>query len=162
MQDSIINTFKLGLAGKGIHVDPREALKELSPPIARKKPNGSVHSWWELLHHVVVWQNAIIDAIKGNDVDWGSISKTKNWPSEEMMTIDSNFDNLVLKFEKGIKDAEKLIESVDYNEPMPAWENHPKILGINVLLQHNSYHIGQLVLVRKLLADHPPSNNFSG
>ncbi|MFX0118631.1 MAG: DinB family protein [Promethearchaeota archaeon] len=162
MKDSIINTFKLGLVGKGIHVDPREALKELSPAIARKKPdnNEGVHSCWELLHHIVVWQDAMIEAIKGNDVDWGDIAKTRNWPSEDMLADDANFTNLVLKFEKGIEEAKKLIKSVNYYELMPAWENHPKILGINVLLQHNSYHIGQIVIVRKLLKDHPPSNHF--
>ncbi|MHA2329156.1 MAG: DinB family protein, partial [Candidatus Hodarchaeales archaeon] len=140
MQDSIINMFKLGLVGKGIHVDPRATLKELSPAIARKKPNKNVHSCWELLHHIVVWQDAMIEAIKGNDVDWGSIAKATNWSSEDMLVNDINFTNLVLKFEKGIEEARKLIRSVNYNEPMPTWENHPKILSINVLLQHNSYH----------------------
>ena len=160
MQDSIITTFKRGLVGKGIHLDSRKAIKGLTPLIARKKPHNDVHSCWELLHHIVVWQDAIIKAIKGKDVDWDSIGKNNNWPSAEMLKQDLNFNNLVVKFDKGIEKVEKLIEKVKFSDPMPGWENHPVFEGISVLLQHNSYHIGQMVVVRKLLGEQPSSDNF--
>jgi hypothetical protein len=161
MQVSIINMFKRGLVGKGIHIDSKEALKGLTPSIARKKPGNNVHSCWELLHHVVVWQEVMIAAIEGNEVDWGGIAKSNNWPSPEMLTVDSYFSNLLLRFEKGIGKVENLLENVDFNDPMPGWDNDPIIQGINVLLQHNSYHLGQIVIVRKFLGDSPQPDFYS-
>jgi uncharacterized damage-inducible protein DinB len=151
--------FKRGLVGKGIHIDSKIALKGLSPSLARKKPRDNVHSCWELLHHVVVWQEAMIVAIKGNEVDWDGIATSNNWPTAEMLAVDSNLSNLLLRFEKGIGEVENLLENLDFNNPMPGWDNDPIIQGINVLLQHNSYHIGQIVIVRKLLGD-PPQPDF--
>jgi uncharacterized damage-inducible protein DinB len=160
MQDQLIEITKRGLIGKGIHINPNDALKELSATSARKKPNEHVHSCWELLHHILVWQNAMIDAIQGNDVDWDTIAKNNNWPSREMLSEDSKFNGLVDNFEKGIKKVKTLIEGVKFDDPMPAWENKPVIQGISVLLQHNSYHIGQIITTRKILGDLPPSDNY--
>ncbi|MHA2307211.1 MAG: DinB family protein [Candidatus Hodarchaeales archaeon] len=151
MKESLIKALTDGLHGKNTHVTPKKALEGLDPTNAKIKPDNNYHSCWESLHHIVVWQEAIIMAIEGNSVDWKDISKNHNWPTDDYLSDNTNFQKLVLKFENGLKQAERLFKTIDLHKPMPDWDNAPIIQSIIVLLQHNSYHLGQIMAVRKIL-----------
>ena len=109
------------------------------------------HFHQQRLRSPVVWQEGLIEAIKGNKVDWKDIGKHHNWPSEIQLSDDSNFYNLVKTFLNGLVKTEQLIKSIDLNTPMPAWGEKPILSAIIVLLQHNSYHLGKIMILRKIL-----------
>jgi uncharacterized damage-inducible protein DinB len=153
--NKIVKMILKGLEGKNTHLPPSKALEGLTPKIARKTPINDDHSSWELLHHIVVWQEGIIEAINGKKVDWQAISKNNNWPTEEYVSDDVNFLNLVDKFTKGLLQAKELAKTVDLTKSMPAWGDAPVLQAFFVLLQHNSYHLGQIVVVRKQLGNWP-------
>ncbi len=156
LPDEIIPMVLRGLKGKNTHLPPEKALEGLTPEIARTKPPNNYHSCWELLHHTVVWQEAILEAIMGKEVDWKVISDANNWPGEEYLADDSNFINLVEKLTQGFAKAQELAKTVDLTKPMPAWGDAPVLQAFFVLLQHNSYHLGQIVAVRKMLGNWSP------
>ena len=151
MKEQVVTGLVDGLYGRNTHLDPKKVVKGLTPANAKKKLNDDSHSCWELIHHIKIWQKAIIQSIKGKDVDWKEISKRYNWPSSEYLSDDQNFINLVKMFEGGLMEAEELIKTTDLHKPMPAWGNAPVIRAFIVLLQHNSYHYGQIVAIRKNL-----------
>ena len=151
MKETVVKALIGGLYGKNTHLNPKKVVEGLTPANAKIKPKNDLHSCWELLHHVKIWQKAIIEAIKGEEVDWEDISKNYNWPSDEYLSDDQNFINLVKAFENGLTEIENLINTTDLHKPMPAWDSAPVIQAIIVLLQHNSYHYGQIVAVRKSL-----------
>ncbi len=151
MKDQLIKVIINGLQGKNTHLSPEKAIKGLTPSTAKQRPTEDIHSCWDLIHHIVVWQEGILKAIVGEKVDWKDIDKNHNWPSPDYLKEDSNFTNLVQKFANGLKEAEKLVKTIDLHNPMPAWGNAPVIQAFMVLLQHNSYHLGQMVTVRKSL-----------
>ncbi|MHA2175356.1 MAG: DinB family protein [Candidatus Hodarchaeales archaeon] len=151
MKESVIKAFSQGLYGKNTHIDAKKAIEGLTPTIAKFKPDNDFHSCWDLIHHMVVWQEAIFEAIRGKDVDWEKISKEKNWPDLNYFEDETNFDNLIEKFLEGIKTAEEFLKEGELHKPMPAWSNQPVLRGFIVLLQHNSYHLGQIMAVRKTL-----------
>ncbi len=151
MKDQLVKIIINGLHGKNTHIKPEKVIAGLNPDNASKKPEESNHSCWELLHHIVVWQEAILEAIEGKKVDWKEVEKNHNWPSDEYLSNDSNFSSLVDKFLLGISKAEKLANSVDLHKPLPAWSEAPVIQTFIVLLQHNSYHLGQIITTRKNL-----------
>ena len=151
MNEGLVKIIENGLEGKFTHINPKKAINGLSPENARKKFNDSTHSCWDLLHHIVVWQEGILDAIEGNEVDWEDIEKNNNWPTDDYLSKDSNLEPLIEKFMQGLEKAKKLANSIDLNLPMPAWRNAPVMQGFMVLLQHNSYHLGQLITTRKNL-----------
>ena len=151
MKEQVVKIIINGLHGKNTHIKPEKAINGLNPENARKRPDDSNHSCWELLHHIVVWQEAIIEAIEGKKVDWQEVEKNHNWPSSEYLSKDSNFANLVEKFLQGISKAEDLAKVVDLQKPLPAWSEAPVIQAFIVLLQHNSYHLGQIITTRKNL-----------
>ncbi len=159
MQDILIEILKDGLQGKNTHINPQKALKDLSPDKARERPLNGIHSCWDLLHHILVWQDGILESIKGKKVDWKEIS-TRNWPAKKDLMNDSNFADLVTQFKQKTEETQKLIEDVDFQKPIPAWNNEPILRALIVLLQHNSYHFGQIVAIRKHLEDWPADLKF--
>ncbi len=151
MKEKMVKALINGLYGKNTHIHPEKALEGLTPANAKIKPENDLHSCWELLHHLKIWQKAILKAIKGEEVDWKDISKNHNWPNANYLSDDQNFIALVKTFEDGLLEAENLIKTSDFHKPMPAWDDAPILQAILVLLQHNSYHYGQIVAVRKIL-----------
>ena len=150
MQDMIRKHFKIGLYGTNAHQDLRKSITALTPEIARIRLNNDFHSCWELIHHMVICQDGIVKGLKGEKYDWKEADKN-NWPSEESMLSDANFTLLVGKFINGLKIAEELIETVDLTKMYTLWDRLSGFDAFLVLIQHNSYHIGQLVTVRKTL-----------
>lgn len=151
MKEKMVKALINGLYGKNTHIHPEKALEGLTPANAKIKPKIDLHSCWELLHHLKIWQKAILEAIKGEEVDWKDISKNHNWPNANYLSDDQNFIALVKTFEDGLLEAEKLIKTSDFHKSMPAWDDAPILQAMLVLLQHNSYHYGQIVAVRKIL-----------
>ncbi|MFX0126272.1 MAG: DinB family protein, partial [Candidatus Hodarchaeota archaeon] len=70
MSDTLIKVIVNGLHGKNTHLNPQKAVEGLSPTSARNRPSAELHSCWDILHHIVVWQEGILRAIKGEKVDW--------------------------------------------------------------------------------------------
>lgn len=139
--------MKAGLYGKQTHVSPERAISGLDSNTAKKKLGDNSHSIWELLHHIVVWQDVTIDAINGKDVDWKEVH-ARNWPSNKELLSDSDWEKLVKQFYSGLEEMEKIIESGDFARIIPEWKA-PVAEGLLVVLQHNSYHLGQIVSVRQ-------------
>lgn len=151
MTETVVKALINGLYGKYTHLSPKKVIEGLTPSNARIKPENDNHSCWDLLHHIKIWQKAILESIRGQEVNWKDISKNHDWPNAAYLSDDQNFINLVKMFEESLLEAEELIKTTDLHQPMPAWDGAPVIQAIIVLLQHNSYHYGQIVAVRKFL-----------
>ena len=161
MREQLVNAISSGFYGEWTHIDPKKALANLTPTIARKKPENMVHSCWELLHHIVIWQESIIKNIKGDSLDWNEIVAKQNWPTPEVMKDDSNFSKLLDRFFSGVKEATNLLNGVDFTKKSVGFPELSTIKLYIVLLQHTSYHNGQIITVRKSTGDWPPITNES-
>ncbi len=153
MKEVIARIMKDGLYGKHTHVDPMKAIRGLDAQKARMAPEGP-HSSWAILYHVVKWQDATIEALRGNEVNWKQVGAT-DWPTKAELTEDLRWDELVSKFEIGLDDMKQLIETSDPEGIIPNW-NIPFAGAALMILQHNSYHLGQIVTVRQATDSWPP------
>ncbi|MFQ5979710.1 MAG: DinB family protein [Candidatus Heimdallarchaeota archaeon] len=153
--DHLMNAISSGFHGKWTHLNPQKALAGLTSTIAKKKPNKIDYSCWDLLHHIVFWQDVIIRQLKGDLLDWNELEKKENWPSPESMLDDSNFHQLLDRFSAGIKEAQNLLGGVDFSKTAGKWPELSAIKLYMVLLQHTSYHIGQIIVIRKYLGEWP-------
>ena len=135
-----------GLNGAHSHINPLEAISDLDANIARTRIKGVNHSIWELLHHIVVWQNIFIENIKGNNPDWENV---ENWPTEESMERDDNFNVLLKRYQEGFREIENLINTVDLSKTSPYWKDDPILQFVVVAITHNSYHIGQIMAIKR-------------
>lgn len=145
-----------GLHGRYTHIDPRKTLANLSAKTARKKPRPDLHSCWELLYHMVVWQDFTVRAFEGENVDWDEAMEIE-WLKESDMKDDTEFYSLVEKFNTDFGRMMSFVEGGNLMMPTPAMKDKANIHLAMVVLGHNSYHAGQIVVTRTLLDDWPPS-----
>ena len=156
METIVREMFIDGLHGRYTHIDPRKTLIGLTAKVARKKPRPDLHSCWELLYHMIVWQDFTVRAFAGENVNWDKAMEIE-WLEEPDMKDDADFYALVEKFNTGFEKMADFLETGDLKAPTHTIEGKTNIQLAMVVLGHNSYHAGQIVVTRTLLDDWPPS-----
>ncbi|MHA2060326.1 MAG: DinB family protein [Candidatus Ranarchaeia archaeon] len=68
--EEIKKILRTAIWGNHIHIHPDKALKNLSAETARKHLKGGGHSCWELVYHMVLWQDLTLRYIQGKPTEW--------------------------------------------------------------------------------------------
>lgn len=155
MTDVARTTLKQGLIAFHIHSPPKKVLKDIALHNAVKRLNSSTHTIWELLSHLVFWQDITIDSVEDKEVDW-SRSKDENWPEPIESITQEELDALSKRFLTGIERMSALADEVDLSSGMPSWPEGTKHWAFQMIAQHNSYHLGQIVAIRQMTSEWPP------
>ena len=69
----------------------------------------------------------------------------------ESMGEMSEAEKEIIRAHKGLKEVEVLIEEVNLKDRLPFWHNNPVLQFIVILITHNSYHIGQIMILKNIL-----------
>ncbi len=152
MKEKLGKALAGGLYGKGTHADSLKIVDGILAENAKERIAENVHSSWEQLFHIVYWQDLCVKAAQSEEVKWpkdGSVS----WPSESTA---ETWDELVTRFKSGLEEAKKLSMESDLAAPMASWANYPVLSALLILAQHNSYHLGQIVVNRLAQGTWPP------
>src|SRR5262249_47603229 len=136
----------------GAHASFDEAVKGLDPELRGKRPHGLPHSPWELLEHLRIAQCDILDFCRNPNYkapDWPS----GYWPASPTPSSAAAWTKSVRGFRDDLEAICSLVSDPARDLAAPIrWGDGQTILREALLVaDHNSYHIGQLVLVRRLL-----------
>ncbi len=134
------------------HANFDAAVKGLPEELRGKRPKGAEHSAWELLEHMRIAQWDILEyAInaKHKSPEWPG----GYWPEKQAPASAEEWEKSVRSFRKDLKRLCDLVlsESTDLYAKIPHGEGQTVLRQALLTADHNAYHIGQLVLVRKLL-----------
>ena len=149
-RENLINA----LTKEQAHISLKSALKNLKPENRNKKPSPDVHSVWELLEHIRITQEDIVQYIL--NPDWISPSWPEgHWPKENNEISDDLWNETISKFEN---DLQKLIdiikdEKTDLTSIIPHTKKHTYLREILIVIDHNSQHTGQIIATRKMIGD---------
>jgi len=143
----VINAIEKGLRGNFTHRDSFEIVDGLTHEQALQSASKELFSSWEILYHINYWQGLILEAVRTDVMDWRQ-AMDKHWPSSDE-EVENNWATLVKKYKEGIADAIELLNEVDLTGPMKTLRNEATLRGFTILAQHNSYHLGQIVVNRK-------------
>ncbi len=142
------------LEGGNAHVRPADALSGVDPNIRTVRPEGMPHSIWELLEHARLAQQDILNYTL--DPAW----KSPEWPEgywpENPRALDDGAWNRARK--EFLQDLSKVIELArdtrrDLTARIPHGGDHTYLREILLVADHNAYHLGQIVQVRKALGN---------
>lgn len=116
-------------------------------------PLGFAHSGWQLLEHMRRAQADILDFCVNPDYVYPS-SLEEYWP-ETAPAADESWEATVAAFEDDLAALKRLAldESLDLFEKVPAARSETQTIARELILvtDHNAYHLGQLVSVRRAL-----------
>ena len=138
------------LTGDQSHLDFASALKDFPPQLRGHKPAGAPHSAWQLLEHLRIAQHDILDFSRNpkyKPLKWPD----DYWPDEEMPPDPQAWDASIKVFTKDARAFARLIQNEDLFQPFAHGDGQNLLREALVLAAHNSYHLGQLVFLKKIL-----------
>jgi len=137
---------------KGAHIDLDAAVRDFPAALRGAKPSGAPHTAWQLLEHMRLAQWDILEYSRDPQhvsPAWPS----GYWPETETPPNDHSWDQSIKKFHHDLSEMKKLVADPerDLLAPLPHGEGHTLLREALLLADHNSYHLGQLMYVRKML-----------
>jgi hypothetical protein len=125
-------------------------------PVAKVglRPEGLPHSAWELLEHMRIAQDDILRFSRSSDyqsIRWPEAY----WPRSPQPKAAGDWAKSIAAFRKDLAEFERLVQDParDLYEPFPWGDGQTLLREALLLADHNAYHVGQLVLVRRLLGE---------
>ena len=137
---------------EGAHLNLDEAVKGFSLELRGVKPQGAPHTPWQLLEHLRIAQWDVLDFCRNpayQEMKWPD----DYWPKTEAPADAAAWDQSVEQFRRDLKSMEELVSdaSVDLTAGIPHGTGQTVLREALLVADHNSYHLGQLVFVRKML-----------
>lgn len=135
------------------HVDWKEALDGVPAKARGVRPAGSPHSLWELLEHARIAQWDILEFSR----DPKHVSPdfpSGYWPESPAPASEAAWDNSAKGLLADMESMRKLLaETKDLLAPIPHGSGQTILREALLAADHNAYHLGQFVLVRRLLGN---------
>lgn len=140
------------LEGRNAHVDFKQAVQGLTFKQAGIRVEGVPHTIWELIEHIRIGQDDIIEFCNNPDyeaLDWPD----DYWPEESKPESQEQFEKSIQAVQEGIEEMGELIRNSQNNvqEVFLHGDGQTLFREAMLIVDHNAYHIGQIVLIRRLL-----------
>lgn len=134
------------------HVDAASELKDFPPKLRGRKPEGAPHTPWQLLEHLRIAQWDILQF--SLDAKHESPKFPEGyWPQAEAPPSDKAWDKSVRQF---LDDLDAMCDLVkdskrDLFAAIPHGSGQTLLREALLVADHNAYHLGQIVLLRRTL-----------
>jgi uncharacterized damage-inducible protein DinB len=144
------------LDGGGAHVKFDEVVADIPPQLLRQKPARLPHSLWMLLEHLRIVQRDILDF--SHNPEYVSPKWPEGyWPKTEAPPSPAAWTASVKQFRKDLKAMKDLVKDpeTDLFAKIPWGDGQTVLREALLLADHNAYHLGQMLDVRRLLGAWP-------
>lgn len=144
------------LRGGNAHVDFEKIIADFPPELQGSKPAGLPHSAWQLLEHLRIAQWDIVEFSR-NPKHVSPEFPGGYWPEFEAPPNPQAWSESVVVFRRDLKRMQKLVSDpkVDLHAGISHSAGHTILREALLLADHNSYHLGQLLILRRLLGVWP-------
>lgn len=138
------------LASEHAHITFDAAVKDFPPALRGVRPKGFPHSAWELLEHLRLAQWDILEFSrdpKHVSPDWPE----GYWPKEPAPPSEQAWDDSVAQFKSDLAAIATIARDpkTDLYGKIGHGTGQTWLRQILMTADHNAYHLGQLVLVRR-------------
>jgi uncharacterized damage-inducible protein DinB len=138
-----------------VHIPPASALEQLGVDAAERRVAGAAHSIAETVAHMAFWQDWFVRRCKGL-ADPMPAPAARGWPA----VTPGSWPAVHADFLRGLEAAAAL--EADSDRPVAPPIEFPPLADYTVrhalvhVAQHNSHHLGQVVLLRQMMGVWPP------
>ena len=139
------------------HTTLERAVKDLAPALRGQRPANYPHSVWELLDHIRITQQDLLDFCQNPDYEEKLAWPHDYWPGAPAPPGADAWDKSIADYRR---DREALARfttesEIDLTTKIPRGTGQTYLRTILVAVDHASYHVGQIVSVRRLLGAWP-------
>jgi uncharacterized damage-inducible protein DinB len=145
------------LYGKGAHASPIACLKDLGAEVASRRIEGYPHSILQIVGHVNYWMDYELRRISGERPVYPAHAE-ESWPSSGE-GHEADWKREVARFSELLAELKTLAQSdshflqreVEASTPVHKRQASSVQAVLWQTLVHNSYHLGEIVLLRRAL-----------
>ncbi len=133
------------------HITVENALAGISASARNSRPAAMEHSIWEILEHMRIAQEDILRYTL--DPNWVSPAFPQGyWPKNPALMTATDWNNTITHFTDDLNELIALIQdtSIDLTAEIPHTAGHTYLREILLVADHNAYHLGQIVQIRKV------------
>ncbi len=136
------------------HAAFKQVFDGVPPALRGEVPKGVPHSLWQLLEHLRLAQWDILDFSRNPKYKELKFPDDY-WPKSAQPPSEAAWDKSIWDFEKDLGEMSKLVEDskTDLFAKIPHGDGQTILREALMLADHNAYHLGQAVLVRRLLGN---------
>src|SRR5258706_486985 len=151
------------LQGKGAHADPMVCVEDLTSELAARQVKAFPHSIGQLLFHMNYWMEYEVRRIRGERPAYPE-HNSESFPPAPSPADTQEWDRLRKRFASLLADFAALANSSPEEmrrQIETVHEGDKKIAGtleavLCQMVAHNSYHVGQIAMIRRMLGPWPP------
>jgi uncharacterized damage-inducible protein DinB len=135
------------------HVGFDKAIDGIPPDQRGARPSGFEHSVWQLLEHLRLAQDDILDFCVNARYEHTMKWPDDYWPTDPMPPSDKAWTQSLAGYRRGLEDMKKIARTVeDLSAAVPTGKKDQTYLrAVLLLADHTAYHVGQIVAVRRAL-----------
>ena len=139
------------LQGRGAHLNFDDVMKTIPESLIARKVKGSPHTAWQLLEHMRIAQWDILEFSRNPghvSPDWPG----GYWPKTDTPPDRAAWNSSIKSFRKDLEAMQKLVEdpATDLYARIPHGDGQTILREALLVADHNAYHLGQLVFLRRL------------
>jgi hypothetical protein len=144
------------LGGGAAHLDFDLAVAGLPANLRGARPAGVPHTPWRLLEHMRIAQWDILEFSR-NPRHVSPKFPEGYWPAGDAPPDDAAWDRSVASFRADLRAMQDLVANpaTDLFAPIPHGDGQTILREALLVADHNGYHLGQLVVVRRALGAWP-------
>ena len=140
------------LLGGSAHISFQEAIKGLNPKLRSVKPDNMPYSIWQMVDHIRIAQWDMLQFSK--DADHKSPKwPDEYWPTESEPADDDAWKGSIEQIDSDLDEFIELLEHSDIYQPLEHGDGQTILREALQLADHNAYHIGEIVAIRRVLGD---------
>jgi hypothetical protein len=142
------------LAWKDAHVDFDAAVDGIPPDARGTRPENLPYSPWQLLEHLRITQHDILDFCRNADyeeMEWPD----DYWPASSEPPDEESWDESIRGYKEDRAALQKMASDpgVELTDRIPHGEGQTYLRELLLVADHTAYHLGELVVVRRLLGN---------
>ena len=148
LREQLVNS----LSGRGAHMGFDQAVKGFPLELVGRRVPGLAHTGWQLVYHLWIAQWDILQFIRDpahESPKWPD----GYWPAEDAPLSSDQWEETLVKFGSDLTAMAELVRNPksDLLAPFPHGQGQTLFREALLVIDHNSYHMGQLVDLRRLL-----------
>jgi DinB superfamily len=158
-QAAIREQLVIGLRGGDAHMAFEEAVASFPDAAINERPPGLGYTPWHLVEHLRITQRDVLEYIR----DPGYVSPAwpvGYWPDPDARATPAQLAGSVAGFlaDRRALEALAVDPSVDVLAPLAHAPQHTIARELRVIANHNSYHVGELAVLRQVTGTWGPDH----
>lgn len=154
-RQQLVFSLKTGHA----HLPFEEAVAEFPLDKINSRPANVPYTYWHLIEHLRLTQRDILNYLIDPDYQephWPA----DYWPAQDATTDEAGWRRSIATF---IEDRDRMCDLVNdtgvaLTATVPTHDEHTILRGVMIVIDHNSYHVGELAILRHIDGTWGPSH----